>query len=127
MLAATGLLDGLEATTNHIMLPGLGMAIAPKVSWKRDVNWVVSSRPRTQGQETGKGLGGSVTFWTAAGAVAGMDMVAQWVREEFENGQALLDCATSLLEWAPRDVNGRFVRSMNGRGEFVENGTVVKM
>lgn len=120
VLGATGLLDGLDATANHILIPDVSKAIAPKVNWKRDTHWVVA-RQQAQGQ------GAGLTFWTAAGAGAGMDMVAHWVKEEFENGQALLDCATSLLEWAPRDINGRFMRSVNGRGETVENGAVVKL
>ncbi|KAK5079909.1 hypothetical protein LTR70_005640 [Exophiala xenobiotica] len=103
VLAATGLLDGLEATTNHTLIRPHGEQIGPRVKWDERKNWVVA---------------GGGKFWTAAGAGAGMDMMAEWVRQEFS--QELLDFSTMGLEWQPRDVDGKGVRYMNGRMEIVE-------
>ena len=102
VLSSTGLLDNLEATTNHAIVNALGQQIAPKVKWNNQKHWIVS--------DNGK-------FWTAAGAGAGMDMMAEWVRQEFS--QDLLDCSTMALEWQPRDVNGKMMSYMNGRMENI--------
>ena len=63
MVAASGILDGIEATTNHGLVP-IAQQMQPKVKWTTEKQWVVS--------EGGK-------FWTAGGACAGMDMMAHWV------------------------------------------------
>lgn len=103
VLSSTGLLDNLEATTNHTLISPHGEQIAPKVKWNNQKHWIIS--------DNGK-------FWTAAGAIAGMDMIAEWVRQEFS--QDLLNISTMGLEWQPRDVNGKPVTYMNGRMEIVE-------
>jgi transcriptional regulator GlxA family with amidase domain len=99
VLAATGVLDGVSATVNHTLIDR-GREIAPKVKWNGQKNWVVDGK-----------------FWTAAGAVAGMDMVSSWVQQCF--GVDLLNFSTMLLEYQPRDEDGRPVTFMNGRGEIV--------
>lgn len=104
VLAATGLLDGLPATTNHVCQHGLGEAYGPKVKWDWKSHWVIAQGPH------------KAKFWTAAGAGAGMDMMAQFIREESKHGQDLLDMSTMALEWAPRDVNGKIQKHMNGNG-----------
>jgi transcriptional regulator GlxA family with amidase domain len=63
VVAAAGILDGIEATTNHGAVP-IAQQMLPKVKWTKEKQWVVS--------EGGK-------FWTAGGACAGMDMMAHWV------------------------------------------------
>ena len=103
VLSATGLLDNLEATTNHALISPHGERIAPKVKWNTQKNWIVS---------------GDGKFWTAAGAGAGMDMTAEWIRQEFS--QDLLNSCTTGLEWQPRDVDGKAMTYMNGRMEIVK-------
>ncbi len=103
VLSSTGLLDNLEATTNHTLISPHGEKIAPKVKWNNQKHWITS--------EGGK-------FWTAAGAGAGMDMIAEWIRQEF--GQDLLNNSTMALEWQPRDVDGKAMTYMNGRMEVVK-------
>lgn len=106
ILAATGVLDGLKVTTNHAFI-GFGGKIAPKVHWEKDPLWVVD-----------RNAASGVEFWTAAGAVAGMDMMAEWVKREF--GEDLLNVSTMALEFGPRDVNAKPVSVMNGKGEMIE-------
>lgn len=98
--AAAGVLDGHRATVNHSFI-SYGYTIAPKVDWTAEKNWVVDGK-----------------FWTAAGAVAGMDMLAHWIRTEF--GTDLLNLSTKLLEYQPRDEDGKPLMFMNGRGEIVK-------
>ncbi|KAK5939793.1 hypothetical protein PMZ80_008175 [Knufia obscura] len=103
VLASTGLLDDLEVTTNHMCIKPFGEQVAPKVKWNNQKHWVIS---------------GNGKYWTAAGAIAGMDMMAEWIRREF--GQDLLYISTMALEWQPRDVDGKPMTCMNGRMEVVE-------
>jgi len=87
--AAVGLLDGLDATTNHGVVP-LAMQIFPSVKWTREKQWVVDGK-----------------FWTAGGACAGMDMMAHWVMENY--GMDVAECGFAALDYEPRDVNGKQV------------------
>ena len=59
-----------------------------------------------------------VEFWTAAGAVAGMDMMAEWIRREF--GNDVCNVTTMVLEYGPRDINAKPVDFMNGKGQMVK-------
>lgn len=104
VLAATGLLDNIEATTNHACVP-FGQQMAPNVKWTQQPQWVVA-----------KGHNGC-DYWTAAGATAGMDMMAHWIEQEF--GRDLLNVSTLALEYQPRDINAKPLEYMNGRGEIV--------
>lgn len=101
VLAATGLLDGLSATMNHTLIPD-GEAVAPKVKWDSQSKWVID---------------GDGKYWTAAGAIAGMDMIAMWVEQEY--GREFRNFSTMLLEYQPRDVSGKHLGCMNGRGEMI--------
>lgn len=105
VVGATGVLDGLDATTNHVFID-IAEQMAPKVNWTKKLHWVIAERD-------------GVKFWSAGGAVAGMDMTAQWVREEFEHGQELLDYSTMTLEYQPRDVHGKVMSYLNGRKEQI--------
>lgn len=108
VLAATGMLDGLAATVNQYPnFQTIAKEISPSTKWDWKNHWVVAEN---------KG----VKIWTSAGAGAGMDMCAQWIRDNLESGQALLDFSTQMLEWQPRDVSGRMMKYVNGRGEVVE-------
>jgi transcriptional regulator GlxA family with amidase domain len=85
-LATTGVLDGRKATTNHVEYNWI-KAEHPRVHWTRDTKWVVDGN-----------------IWTAAGAVAGMDMFAHWISTEF--GADVLRAATMGLDYEPRDIHG---------------------
>ncbi|EAW08559.1 uncharacterized protein ACLA_032950 [Aspergillus clavatus NRRL 1] len=69
-VADSGILDGLNATTNRGLLQSARDSY-PSVHWK-DQRWVVDQR-------------GHVEFWTSGGAVAdeGMDMVLEYVKRHF--------------------------------------------
>ncbi|KFY35963.1 hypothetical protein V494_05447 [Pseudogymnoascus sp. VKM F-4513 (FW-928)] len=87
MVAATvGVLDGKTATTNHQYLE-LAKKQKPEVNWSSK-QWVADGK-----------------FWTAGGAVAGMDMFAHWVTEKC--GREVAETAYMALDFEPRDVNGK--------------------
>ena len=102
VLAATGVLDGQLATVNHAFVP-VAQTIFPTVKWSSDKNWVVS--------EDGK-------FWTSAGACAGMDMMTEWVSKQ--TSVHITGLCTMTLEYQPRDVDGKFLSYVNGKGEFIK-------
>lgn len=110
VLAGTGVLDGIPATVNHLFVD-FGKEHFPAVKWDKGPNWVVAEGSQKQ------------KIWTASGAGAGMDMVAQFCRENF--GEDWLNYSTSLLEWQPRDVKGTGVKFMNGRKEIVPASEIV--
>jgi transcriptional regulator GlxA family with amidase domain len=87
--AAVGLLDGLNATTNHGIVPR-SQQLFPEVKWTREKQWVVDGK-----------------FWTAGGACAGMDMFAHWVMENY--GKDVAEAGFMALDYEPRDVNGKQV------------------
>lgn len=89
LLASTGLLDGKEATTNHEMLP-FARERFPKVKWTMEKQWVIDGN-----------------IWTSGGAVAGMDMLAHWVRENF--GEEVSNAGLAALDFEPRDQNSELV------------------
>ncbi|KAJ6131768.1 DJ-1 domain InhA-type [Penicillium samsonianum] len=84
-----GLLDGLNATTNHEVMP-LARELAPNVKWTTEKNWVVDGK-----------------FWTAGGACVGMDMMAHWVIENY--GREVAEAGFAALAYEPRDVDGKQV------------------
>ncbi|OGE47127.1 hypothetical protein PENARI_c061G09769 [Penicillium arizonense] len=86
VLASTGLLDGKNATINHA---GYKWAKEnyPAVNWTKGEKWVVDEN-----------------IWTGAGAVAGMDMVACWLKEQF--GLEILTYAARNLDYEPRGIDG---------------------
>ena len=99
VVAASGILDGFEATTNHGAVP-IAQQIMPKVKWTREKQWVVT--------EDGK-------FWTAGGACAGMDMFAHWVIEHY--GMEVAMCAFTALDYHPRGLDKQLIQlpSINGK------------
>lgn len=84
VVAVSGILDGIEATTNHDAV-AVAQQMIPKVKWTKEKQWVVS--------ENGK-------FWTAGGASAGMDMFAHWVIENY--GMEVAMCGFRALDYHPR-------------------------
>ncbi|KAJ5873146.1 hypothetical protein N7455_003689 [Penicillium solitum] len=84
-----GLLDGLNATTNHEAI-AIAREFAPNVKWTAEKNWVVDGK-----------------FWTASGACAGMDMMAHWVMENYDKDIA--EAGFAALAYEPCDVNGKQV------------------
>jgi transcriptional regulator GlxA family with amidase domain len=93
VLAATGLLDGVTATVNHECI-GLAQHMFPDVLWTKEKQWVVS--------------GEGSKFWTAGGACAGMDMVAEWARQR--TGKQVAEAGWAALDYEPRDVTGKLVQ-----------------
>ncbi|CAG8239894.1 unnamed protein product [Penicillium salamii] len=87
--SALGLLDGLDATTNHEAI-ALARDLAPNVKWTTEKNWVVDGK-----------------FWTAGGACAGMDMMAHWVVENYD--QDVAKAGFAALAYEPRGVKGKHV------------------
>ncbi|CAG8900626.1 unnamed protein product [Penicillium egyptiacum] len=87
--SAFGLLDGLNATTNHEAM-ALARELGPNVKWTAEKNWVVDGK-----------------FWTAGGACAGMDMMAHWVMENY--GKDIAEAGFAALAYEPRDVDGKQV------------------
>ncbi|KAM5377902.1 hypothetical protein ACJZ2D_004806 [Fusarium nematophilum] len=86
VVASTGVLDGKKATINNVAYQ-LMKQVYPEVKWTNETKWVVDGN-----------------IWTAGGAVAGMDMFAHWLKENF--GLDVLTHAASLLDFEPRDING---------------------
>lgn len=72
----------------------------PKVQWTSEKNWVEGEK-----------------FWTSSGAVAGMDMLFHWLKQA--GGTELADLSTMLLDYQPRDVNGKPMSYVNGSGKRV--------
>ena len=89
VLAAAGLLDGRNATTNHGVVPA-AREIFPKVKWTTERQWVVDGN-----------------LWTAGGACAGMDAMAEWVVSNY--GEDVAEAGFSALDYERRDVEGKRV------------------
>jgi transcriptional regulator GlxA family with amidase domain len=87
-VAASGVLDGKNATVNHMLLEGARQTF-PKVNWV-ERQWVVDGEVRTAG-----------------GACAGMDMVADWVIANY--GMEIARFGLQSLDFEPRDVEGALV------------------
>jgi transcriptional regulator GlxA family with amidase domain len=86
--AQAGVLDGKNATVNHIEYEWVKKRY-PKVKWTMEKQWVVDGN-----------------LWTGSGAVAGMDMIAHWIKENF--GLGVLTDGALGLDFVPRDVDGLF-------------------
>ncbi|KAI1046096.1 hypothetical protein LB505_013308 [Fusarium chuoi] len=84
--AASGVLDGKNATVNHGAIQPLRLKF-PNVKWTDEKKWIIDGN-----------------IWTAGGAVAGMDMFAHWIKEKF--GMDIMVLAASMLDYEPRDVDG---------------------
>jgi transcriptional regulator GlxA family with amidase domain len=89
VLAQTGLLDGKQATTNHICVP-MAREMYPRIEWTTEKQWVVDEK-----------------FWTSGGACAGMDMMAHWVTERC--GREVAEAGFAALDYEPRDINKKQV------------------
>jgi transcriptional regulator GlxA family with amidase domain len=87
-VAATGVLDGKNATVNNQEYHWVKKQY-PKVKWTKETKWVVDGN-----------------IWTGSGAVAGMDMIAHWVKSNW--GLDVLIQGSSSLDFEPRDVDGLF-------------------
>ena len=92
--AMAGILDGKNATTNHQVVP-MAKQARPEVKWTDERQWVVDGK-----------------FWTAGGACAGMDMFANWVKQNY--GQDVAEAGWAALDYEPRDVHGKLVPLKNG-------------
>ncbi|CAI7648087.1 unnamed protein product [Penicillium viridicatum] len=88
VVAATGVLDGRRATVNNLEYNWIKEKY-PNVKWTKEKKWIVDGN-----------------IWTGSGALAGMDMVAHWIKENF--GLDVLVQAGLSLDYEPRDVDGLF-------------------
>ncbi|EED15879.1 thij/pfpi, putative [Talaromyces stipitatus ATCC 10500] len=86
VVAATGVLEGKNATANNLELNWIKKKY-PNVKWTNEKKWIVDGN-----------------IWTGSGAVAGMDMVAHWIKETF--GLDILIQAGLSLDFEPRDADG---------------------
>ncbi|KAI1748180.1 class I glutamine amidotransferase-like protein [Xylaria castorea] len=84
--ALSGVLDGKNATINHIEYEWVKKRF-PQVKWTMEKQWVVDGN-----------------LWTGSGAVAGMDMMAHWIKENF--GHDVLTAGALGLDFEPRDIDG---------------------
>ncbi|KAI0549693.1 class I glutamine amidotransferase-like protein [Xylaria curta] len=84
--ALAGVLDGKNATINHVEYEWVKKRF-PQVKWTVEKQWIVDGN-----------------LWTGSGAVAGMDMVAHWIKENF--GDDVLTAGAQGLDYEPRDVDG---------------------
>ncbi|KAI0424311.1 class I glutamine amidotransferase-like protein [Xylaria sp. FL1042] len=84
--ALAGVLDGKNATINHVEYEWVKKRF-PKVKWTTEKQWVVDGN-----------------LWTGSGAVAGMDMMAHWIKENF--GFDVLTVGAMGLDYEPRDIDG---------------------
>lgn len=99
-LASSGVLDGKQATTNRAWAAAAKL-LHPKVEWVEQ-RWVVQEKPY-------EGGGGNSEVWTAAGAVAGFDMIAAFCLEKF-NPDFVRDVALASLDYFPEQTPGQFYR-----------------
>lgn len=88
VVAVTGVLDGKHATVNNIEYNWIAKQY-PKVKWTKDKKWIVDGN-----------------IWTGSGAVAGMDMFAHWLKENF--GLNVVQQGSLSLDYEPRDSDGLF-------------------
>lgn len=88
-ISSSGVLDGKNATTNHVLVD-FAKKMSPNVKWTKEKRWVVDGN-----------------FWTAGGAMAGMDMMTHWVTQNYS--MELVKLAFEVLDYHPRDVNGALV------------------
>lgn len=88
VVAATGVLDGKNATINNQEFEWTKKQF-PNVKWRKDKKWVIDGN-----------------IWTGSGAVAGMDMFAHWIKENF--GLDVLIQGSSGLDYEPRNIDGLF-------------------
>jgi transcriptional regulator GlxA family with amidase domain len=81
LLAKTGLLNGMKATTNKRVFKAI-TALAPGVNWQAEARWV----------EDGK-------YFTASGVSAGLDMSLALIGRVFGRDEALRIAARAEYEW----------------------------
>jgi transcriptional regulator GlxA family with amidase domain len=84
--AITGVLDGKNATGNHLEYEWVKHNY-PKVKWTKEKKWVVDGN-----------------IWTAAGPMSGVDMILHWMRENY--GEEVFNFAAMNLDYEPRDADG---------------------
>ena len=87
-IAPSGVLDGKNATTNHGALD-MAKTMSPNVKWTQK-QWVIDGN-----------------IWTAGGACAGMDMMANWVIQNY--GMDVARFGLRMLDFEPRDIGGNRV------------------
>ncbi|KAK3938444.1 hypothetical protein QBC46DRAFT_460230 [Diplogelasinospora grovesii] len=107
-LASTGVLEGKKCTTNWGVL-GMARQMYPDVEWV-DQRWVVDEKPfdgGNHGSEGVEGEGGKGELWTAGGAGAGIDMIANYALQNFDTEFVKL-LALEPLQFDPAEGHGQF-------------------
>lgn len=85
ILAELGLLDGKHATVNKEAIP-MALELFPKVQWETKQRWVVDNN-----------------LWTAGGALAGLDMMAAFIRrKELGLGEEVVALCERIIEFDAR-------------------------
>jgi len=86
LVAATGLLDGKQATTNKQAIKyawdDLVISTGPNVKWSKVARWVVDDK-----------------FYTASGVAAGMDMALDFIREIYGEEVAIATAQDAEYDW----------------------------
>jgi transcriptional regulator GlxA family with amidase domain len=86
MVASTGVLNGRNATINNQEFNWVKKQY-PEVRWSKETKWVIDGN-----------------IWTSSGALAGMDMFAFWLQENY--GPDVMRAGAAVLDFEPRDHKG---------------------
>lgn len=89
ILAATGLLEGLNATTNKRSFDW-PVSVNNKVKWQKKARWVVDVDTKT-----------GIEYATSSGVSAGMDMAMDMIRREFGLDVAKVVASMAEYRWDP--------------------------
>ncbi|EED22841.1 hypothetical protein TSTA_063230 [Talaromyces stipitatus ATCC 10500] len=107
ILAQTGLLNNLDATTNSARFKDVSTANHPhsrKVKWQANRRWVRTSVPNasisrsTTGQLDNEGLRPGIEVWSSAGVTAGLDLLLEFVKVHY-GGEEVAQQTAKRLEY----------------------------
>lgn len=92
LLAATGILNGLKATSNKRAFEWV-CSVNPQVNWQAVARWVKDNK-----------------FYTSSGVSAGMDMTLGFIQDQFGNEQAELIANQTEYSWHYDPLNDQFAK-----------------
>jgi putative intracellular protease/amidase len=112
VLAQTGLLNGIDATTNSARFKDVSTANHPhsrKIKWRENKRWVRSSVPTNTSAQlntTHDGLRPGLDVWSSAGITAGMDLMLEFVKAHYGGVKVAEETAKRLeYRWEQTDKN----------------------
>ncbi|OKL58322.1 hypothetical protein UA08_06629 [Talaromyces atroroseus] len=119
VLAQTGLLNGIDATTNSARFRDVSTANHPhswKVKWRENKRWVRSSVPTTSSTASPAQLNGTsegglrpgLEVWSSAGITAGMDLMLEFVKAHY-GGAKVAEQTAKRLEYRWEQTDDNFV------------------